>query len=79
MKRFISILLFLSTSLIFILPGYAQTEDSSNSLTIEKQIDELLTSLSSLEKTLKSQKITLRWAFCTNHPKDLLKVSTACS
>lgn len=56
MKRliliFLSFVLLVSTS-----PVYSQTGDSTDEITVEEQLNELLESLSSLQKTLKKQRI----------------------
>ena len=49
---FLSFILLVSTS-----PVYSQTSDSTDEISIEEQLNELLGSLSSLQKTLKKQRI----------------------
>lgn len=54
----VKILVFLSfILLVSTLPVYSQTSDSIDEITVEEQLNELLASLSSLQKTLKKQRI----------------------
>lgn len=55
MKKTI-LLLFLSVLLTYCIPVYSQTNSMTEEPTIEEQLEEILASLSSLQKTLKEEK-----------------------
>ena len=55
MKK-LTILLFLSTCLIFISPVHSQTDGSTTELSVQEQLDQALDSLSSLKQILQSKR-----------------------